>query len=478
MSTARIRHLDFRVGRKNRPGKDLPLAAVLDLLPCREGASFLDSSLCGPQGRWSILGTHPRAVLEDRHGICFCNGVPIGHDFTAALRNLLSTCNRAGRSDLPLADGVIGYMGYDFGRSRLGIPSRHAPSVDLPCARFVAYDRLYVQDADKGTITLIAQGKTEPAEKALDQMERLAKAGIARQARYSAAGTPSAAPIAFSSDFSQAEYLQAVEKLQDYLAEGDAYVANMTQRFTVSSPADPYLVYLHLRESSPAPFASYLHTGNAQIICSSPERFLRVRNRTVETRPIKGTRARGATPTQDAALKRELAESEKDRSELLMVVDLERNDLNRVCEPGSVVVPKLYAIEKYAAVFQLVATVQGRLAGGHDCLDLLKAAFPGGSITGAPKLRVMEILDELEHSARGLYTGSIGYISSTGDCDFNIVIRTAVAQNGIFEIGAGGGITCESDPAFEYQETLLKARAVLQAIAAAERRTHAYHHCR
>ena len=161
-----------------------------------------------------------------------------------------------------------------------------------------------------------------------------------------------------------------------------------------------------------------------------------------------------------------------------MVVDLERNDLNRVCEPGSVVVPKLYAIEKYAAVFQLVATVQGRLAGGHDCLDLLKAAFPGGSITGAPKLRVMEILDELEHSARGLYTGSIGYISSTGDCDFNIVIRTAVAQNGIFEIGAGGGITCESDPAFEYQETLLKARAVLQAIAAAERRTHAYHHCR
>ena len=469
MSAAKIRHIDFDLLRETRDHETSPLANVLDALPDREGISFLDSSLRGPQSRWSILGTHPRAVLEDRNGTCFRDGNPVNDDFVTALRKLLSTCNSPCPSDLPLGDGVIGFLGYDFGRRQLEVPSRHAPSIDMPCARFVAYDRLYIHDASRSRITLIAQGKTESPEKALNHMEQLARNGIARCTYRPATPATQTPPVSFSSDFTREEYLQAIKKLQAYLAEGDAYVANMTQRITVSSSADPYLAYRHLRASSPAPFASYLHTGKAQVICSSPERFLHVRNRLVETRPIKGTRARGATPSQDAALKRELADSAKDRSELLMVVDLERNDLNRVCEPGSVVVPKLYEIEAYATVFQLVATVQGRLANGYDCVDLLKAAFPGGSITGAPKLRVMEILDGLEHSARGLYTGSIGYISSTGNCDFNIAIRSAIAQNDIFEIGAGGGITYESDPAFEYEETLLKARAVLQAIAAAER---------
>ena len=182
------------------------------------------------------------------------------------------------------------------------------------------------------------------------------------------------------------------------------------------------------------------------------------------TRPIKGTRKRGETPEEDAALRRELQESKKDRSELLMIVDLERNDLNRVCVPGSVKVTELFAVEEYATVFHLVANVEGDLEKGKNVMDLIEAAFPGGSITGAPKLRAMEIIDELEHDRRNLYTGSIGYLTLDGDCDFNIVIRTALHEGGVYHLGVGGGITCESELEFEYEETLQKAKAILEAL--------------
>ena len=194
------------------------------------------------------------------------------------------------------------------------------------------------------------------------------------------------------------------------------------------------------------------------------ERFLQVRDGVIETRPIKGTRKRGSTPEEDAALRKELQESSKDRSELLMIVDLERNDLNHVCEPGSVQVTEHFAVEAYATVFHLVTTIIGKMKENLPFTDLIRAAFPGGSITGAPKIRAMEIIDELEHDRRGLYTGSMGYISLDGNCDFNIVIRTAVHQDGVYHLGVGGGITCESELEFEYEETLQKAKAVLEAI--------------
>lgn len=194
------------------------------------------------------------------------------------------------------------------------------------------------------------------------------------------------------------------------------------------------------------------------------ERFLQVRDGVIETRPIKGTRKRGSTPQEDAALRKELQESSKDRSELLMIVDLERNDLNHVCEPGSVQVTEHFAVEAYATVFHLVTTIIGKMKENLPFTDLIRAAFPGGSITGAPKIRAMEIIDELEHDRRGLYTGSMGYISLDGNCDFNIVIRTAVHQDGVYHLGVGGGITCESELEFEYEETLQKAKAVLEAI--------------
>ncbi|MGN0962946.1 MAG: anthranilate synthase component I family protein, partial [Clostridia bacterium] len=223
----------------------------------------------------------------------------------------------------------------------------------------------------------------------------------------------------------------------------------------------PYALFSRMRESNPSPFGGYLRYPGFEIVSASPERFIQMKDRYIETKPIKGTRKRGATPEEDEFYRRELQMSEKDRSELLMIVDLERNDLNRICETGSVKVTKHFEIEAFATVFHLVTTIVGRMEEQRTYADLLRAMFPGGSITGAPKIEAMKDMDELEHSARGLYTGSIGYISFNGDCDLNIVIRTAVWQNGIYHMGIGGGITCESDPEAEYEETLQKAKAFI-----------------
>ena len=226
----------------------------------------------------------------------------------------------------------------------------------------------------------------------------------------------------------------------------------------------PLDVFYDLRKNNPSPFGGYLDFGDYQIVCASPERFLKMKDRHVNTRPIQGTRKRGVTSEEDEMLRRELQDSGKDRSELLMIVDLERNDLNRVCTPGSVKVTELFTVEAYATVFHLVSDIEGKLEEGKNVMDLLEAAFPGGSITGAPKYRAMEIIDELEHGKRNLYTGSIGYLTLDGSCDFNIVIRTALHKDGKYHLGVGGGITAESDLDFEYEETLQKAKAILDAL--------------
>ena len=267
-----------------------------------------------------------------------------------------------------------------------------------------------------------------------------------------------------ASDFEKEAYKKAIDRMIDYIVEGDIYIANMTRRIMAYSGKPPYAMFKSLRENNPSPFGGYFNYGDFQIISASPERFLHMKNGLVETRPIKGTRRRGETPEEDAVLKKELQESGKDKSELLMIVDLERNDLNRVCEPGSVKVTSLFDVETYATVFHLVSNIVGKMQSGLTAPDLLRAAFPGGSITGAPKIRAMEIIDELEQSRRGLYTGSMGYLGLDGSCDLNIVIRTALYQNGCYTLGVGGGITCESDLEFEYEETEQKARALLEAM--------------
>lgn len=258
--------------------------------------------------------------------------------------------------------------------------------------------------------------------------------------------------------------MRAVQKARQYIIDGDIFEVNLSQRFEASIGVSPHALYSRLRAINPAPFASYLGFDEVQIVGASPERFLRKKGNAVETRPIKGTRRRGVTPEEDAQLAAQLMSSAKDHAENMMIVDLERNDLGRVCEYGSVRVTELAILESYPTVFHLTSTVEGRLREDKDCVDLLRAAFPGGSITGAPKVRSMEIIEELEPTRRSVYTGSIGYLGFNGDLDLNIVIRTFLVKGDKVYFQAGGAVVYDSDPAEEYQETLDKAKALLAAL--------------
>lgn len=263
---------------------------------------------------------------------------------------------------------------------------------------------------------------------------------------------------------SRPAYEAAVRRVLQYIAAGDCYQVNLSHRLSTPLNDAPWSVYQRLRAASPAPYAAYLDCGDHHVLSSSPELFLRIRGREVETRPIKGTRPRGTTPEEDAARAAELLSSAKDRAELLMIVDLERNDLGRVCEYGTIHVPELFRLETYANVHHLVATVCGTLRPEIGPLECLRAAFPGGSITGAPKIRAMEIIEELEPVRRGVYTGAIGWVDGQGNAEWNIAIRTLVAVGGQVYFHVGGGIVADSDPAAEYRETLDKARGMLRAL--------------
>ena len=266
-------------------------------------------------------------------------------------------------------------------------------------------------------------------------------------------------------NFTHKNYLRAVEKARKYIIDGDIFEVNISQRFDTEISVTPYELYSRLRNINPAPFGVYLDFGEVAIASTSPERFLRVRGDVVETRPIKGTRRRGNTQAGDRAQARELLSSAKDRAENMMIVDLERNDLGRVCRYGTVKVTELAILEKYPTVFHLTSTVVGRLQQGKDRIDLLKAAFPGGSITRAPKIRAMEIIDELEPTRRSVYTGSIGYLGFDGSMDLNIVIRTFLVKGNHAYFQVGGAVVYDSDAEGEYQETLDKAKALIDSLS-------------
>jgi para-aminobenzoate synthetase component 1 len=444
----------------------VPAADLFRLVCHQPDCAFLDSSLVNDLGRWSIIGLKPYETFVKEHDGTFTrNGQPqTGISFEDSLQSYLRTHQDENQTGLPMVSGAIGYFSYDYGRENMGVASQEADPEPIPQARVVFYDLLVIEDCRDKRVWLSACGVTEPAKILLDRFQEQ----IDQAARQGFPPVPTghaSRPIDIRPNFEKEEYKAAVDRMIRYIIEGDIYIANMTQRLDVASDKDPLSVFYYLREHNPSPFGGYLDCGDHQIVCASPERFLQLKDGLVQTRPIKGTRKRGDTPEEDAALRLELEQSEKDKSELLMIVDLERNDLNRVCRPGSVKVTELFTVEAYATVFHLVSNIQGQLAEGMDVTDLLKAAFPGGSITGAPKYRAMEIIDELEHGKRGLYTGSIGYLTLDGACDLNIVIRTALHRDGRYHLGVGGGITAESDLEFEYEETLQKARAVLEALA-------------
>ena len=429
-------------------------------------AVFLDSSLENDLGRYSIIGLHPylKLVCGERFTV---NGVEQTEDFESYLSRYLREHRDENHTSLPLVSGAIGYFSYDYGRKREGVHTRHGDSSQIPDAILIFYDDFIIRDHREKKLFLVANGKLRPSGQAVRELERICQ-NPKLQDPLPESSPQGTIPFCVKANFDQEEYKEAVRNMIRYIEEGDIYIANMTQQLQIQSPRQPWEVFETLRRENPSPFGGYFQYSDFQIVCASPERFLQMRRGHISTRPIKGTRKRGMDAREDLAMRRELEESEKDKSELLMIVDLERNDLNRVCLPGSVKVTELFAVEEYATVFHLVSTVEGSLDPAYTVTDLIGAAHPGGSITGAPKRRAMEIIDELEHGCRGLYTGSLGYLTLDGCCDFNIVIRTALYRQGIYHLGVGGGITWESDPQFEYEETLQKAKALLQALSPRE----------
>ncbi|CAM2777423.1 aminodeoxychorismate synthase component I [Rariglobus hedericola] len=440
----------------------------------RDHAFFLDSGRStNGLGAYSFIGFEPFHVFRTKHQ----------PDTLGTLKTLLARYHRPNPvcnliSDklpddsappaLPFTGGAVGFFGYELCTQLEKLPRVRPDDLpEIPDCEFAFYDALIAHEHATGRTWIVANPvATTPAAALLARLrETLSSHSVANPVcnliSYKP-GIPTESKPTANFDFYS--YKQAIGRIKNYIASGDVYQVNLTQRFSTPLPCAPYDLYLRLRDRSPAPFAAYLSYGPVQLISSSPERFLTLRERHVETRPIKGTRPRSADPTTDAALAAELLSSEKDRAELLMIVDLERNDLGRVCEFGSVRVDQLWRLESHPTVHHLVSTVSGQLRAGLDIIDCVRASFPGGSITGAPKIRSMQIIDELEPHRRHIYTGAIGYIGFDGNADLNIAIRTITCVNNHAYYHVGGGIVWDSEPAAEYQETLDKGRAMHEAL--------------
>ena len=459
---------------------------------------FLDSARDPARlGRYSFLAADPALVVHGK-GTRACvldtrtgTDTPLDVHALAAVRELLAPHLMAPVSGLPpFQGGAAGYLAYDWGAVLERLPSPRYDDLSIPDAVFAIYDWVIVWDHLERRAWIISTGLpetgTEKSQRCANRLalvrDRLSSRSLSTEISssppassgqriehapsYAVSDTDIPAGLELRSSFTHRGYLDALTRVREYIIAGDIFQANLSQRFEAPLTGSPFALYQRLRAINPAPFAAFLDFGEVTIASASPERFLRLdTERRVEARPIKGTRPRGVYPAHDAALGRALQESIKDRAENLMIVDLMRNDLSRVALPGSVRVPELFALERYATVHHLVSTVTGVLEPGRDAVDLLCATFPGGSITGAPKVRAMEIIAELEPSRRGVYCGSIGYLSLTGAMDTSIVIRTYQAIRGQVYFSAGGGIVADSDPEQEYRETFDKARALIRALA-------------
>jgi len=446
----------MRHGTGRRPLACAPERAF-DLLAAEPHAFFLDSALADPRlGRWAFLGSRPAAVFTARgrrwtlrEGARVTRG---SGDPFLVLRRLVAARRREPQAGgPPLAAGAVGYVGYEAGRLLERVRGARPPGDGLPDLCFGFYDAVAAFD--------LVRREVWPGNARLAERIRAAEAGARPHARppFALAG-----PLAW--DRGEDAYREAVESVKDSIARGEIYQANLTRRATGRWRGDAWDLYRRLRAVSAAPFGAYLNFGPVRVCSASPERFLKVRGSRVETRPIKGTRPRGADREADKANALALVRSAKDHAEHVMIVDLERNDLGRVCETGSVRVPELAALEVFPQVFHLTSTVEGRLRRGITATDALAALFPGGSITGAPKIRAEEVLAELEPAARGLYTGAIGYLSFAGDADFSVAIRTITLAGTRLSFGVGGGITAGSDPGEEWAETWDKAAGLLTAL--------------
>ena len=426
-------------------------------------AVFLDSGHHHvTQSRYDIIAARPYVRLVARGNLTeiHADGVMLSReDPFSVLKRHLAIDAAAPTGGLPFCGGAIGYFGYDLARRIETLPVRARDRERIPDMAIGIYDWAVVVDHVERRTWLVGQGRDPETDLQWDALVERFSAPPQERSR-----TPFRVTSPVASNMTPQHYARAFDKVHDYIVAGDCYQVNLAQRFSAAAEGDPWLAYQALRVINPAPFSAYFSTPYAQILSTSPERFLKVEDGSVETRPIKGTRRRIGDARLDAQLAEELRASAKDRAENLMIVDLLRNDLSKSCAVGSVKVPRLFEVESYATVHHLVSTVTGQLAEGRDAIDLLRGCFPGGSITGAPKLRAMQIIEELEPHRRGVYCGAIGYVGFGGAMDLNIAIRTLVYSRGEIRCWAGGGIVADSNARDEYQETLDKAAALLKLL--------------
>ncbi len=448
------------------PGGWTALGAFLALAG-RPYPAFLDSNCDRHRlGRRSFVAADPFLVVHAKADRAELRWPRTGRKETwrgdpfELLRALLKEHRQAEAGPFPLAPGgAVGYLAYDLFPHIEAIRPTVEDDLGMPDLFLGFYDAVAAFDHREGTAALaftdLGHGRT-----ALEAWQALPRELPERIPPP----PPEVPPSALRSNFTREAYCRAIDRAKEYIAAGHIYQANLSQRFHVPFRGDPLGFYCRLRATSPAPFGACLFPDGFAVFSNSPERYLRIEGAHIETRPIKGTRPRGRTPEEDRRLAEELRRSVKDRAEHVMIVDLERNDLGRVCLYHTVHVPEFEVIESYANVHHMVSTVAGRVHPAKDVVDCIRNSFPGGSITGAPKVRAMEIIDELEPTARGVYCGSIGYIDFSGRVDLNIAIRTAVLRGGRLYFQVGGGIVADSDPEEEYEETLTKAQSFLKAV--------------
>ncbi|VVM52525.1 Aminodeoxychorismate synthase component 1 [Pseudomonas fluorescens] len=418
------------------------------------GAVLLDSGRpSADRGRYDLLSAWPLEQLT-------VSPDESGDAFLQRLRDNLTRLGEASLPadhELPFAGGLIGYLSYDFGRHLERLPSQASDDLHLPDARFGLYGWALISDHLSQTSQLVFHPTLPESER-----QRLIEL-FSQPAPQASAPFKLLTPM--TADLSADEYQQAIERIQQYIQAGDCYQVNFAQRFRAPCLGDPWAAYCALRAACPTPFSGFQNLPDGDAVLSlSPERFVKVSQGHVETRPIKGTRPRGLTPEQDAANAAELLASPKDRAENLMIVDLLRNDLGRTCRTGSVRVPELFSLESYPNVHHLVSSVTGELADERDALDLIAGSFPGGSITGAPKIRAMQIIDELEPTRRGLYCGSLLYLDVRGEMDSSIAIRSLLVKDGQVCCWGGGGIVADSQWQPEYQESITKVKVLLDTL--------------
>ena len=421
---------------------------------------FLDSGYpLIDSGRYDIMTARPYRTLLTRAGATCIAGdgteqYSQADPFTLVRRELGE--RRINFSGLPFCGGALGYFSYDLGRYVEQLPTLCRDDINMPDLAIGLYDWAVIVDHNRRRTWLIAADDFSAGASGWDELQDL----------FTGNDVPETAAYSVQSGLlnhtDREQYRAAFARIKRYIYDGDCYQVNLAQRFSVTVSGDSWSVYRQLRQSNPAPYACFFRLEDACVLSSSPERFISVASDLVETKPIKGTIRRSVFAYEDKALAAQLLESEKDRAENLMIVDLLRNDIGKNCETGSVMAPRLFALESFATVHHLVSTVTGRLARGRHALDLLRGAFPGGSITGAPKLRAMQIIEELEIWRRSVYCGAIGYVSFDGNMDTNIAIRTLVHKDDRIYFWAGGGIVADSEHDSEYTECHIKAEAIMR----------------